>query len=161
MTNLIIPKQRPKQILSLNELNSHQRLGIDFDGTLVGHKHSQILQQYIVTNPEKEFHLITFRSHGRQWDITEDLRESVLHETHVRITGRHFVQVHNMSDEDFTAYNGAIRQPEFYLWKATKCKEIGCTILIDDMADFLHEYCVAHGVACFHPDDFMFLAEED
>ncbi len=155
MPNLVIPPARPKRILSPNEMNSHQRFGIDFDGTLVGHNASWFLQQYIVTHPEKEFHLVTFRSHGRQWDIKEDLQESALNETHVRIFSHHFTEIHNMSDEDFTKYNGAVRQPEFYIWKAIKCKEIGCTILIDDMADFLYEHCEAHGVACFHPDDFM------
>jgi hypothetical protein len=154
--SLILPTPRPERILTQDDLRSHQRFGIDFDGTLVGHEKSKHLQEFIVTHSlEKEFFIVTFRSHGRELEIAEDLRESIEKDTGTRIRLFHFRDIHNMPDDDYARTNGSMRIPEFYQWKPAKCRQLGCSILIDDMADYIHPHC-ENGLICVHPDDLLF-----
>lgn len=150
---IILPPSRPNRVFRLEEFNTHSKIGIDFDGTLVQHQYSEHLQRYILKNHQfKHFHIITFRSHGMQDQIRQDLMESI-DTTGVRLSLNHFVSVHNIPDETYRDHLERLTANDYYAWKAVKCAELGITILIDDLADWLHEHCVKHGVDLVSPDD--------
>lgn len=150
---LILPEPRRKTRLMLAEFDRHQKIGIDFDGTLVGHRHSALIQRYILDHPEKEFHIVTFRSHGWQNRIEFDLAKSTA-ETGVPLTIGAFTAIHNMTDEGYATHIEMKGDPKYYAWKGVTCAQVGCTILLDDMADGIHIECVSQGVTLFSPDDF-------
>lgn len=150
---LIIPQTRPKKQFRLNQFDSHERIGIDFDGTLVGHKHSWLIQRYIAENQHKQFYIITFRSHGMQDRIERDLRDSVK-KTGIDLNIKHFTGIHNIADGLYENHLALKGDPDYISWKAVKCAEIGCTILIDDMAELIHEHFPERGIIIVSPDDF-------
>lgn len=150
---LILPEPRCKTRFGLEEFDQHQTIGIDFDGTLVGHRHSTLIQRYILDHPKKAFHIVTFRSHGWQNRIESDLAKSTA-ETGVPLTIGAFTAIHNMTDEGYATHLEMKGDPKYYGWKGVTCARVGCTILLDDMADALHIECVSQGVVLFSPDDF-------
>lgn len=133
----------------------HQKIGIDFDGTLVEHRKSRLLQRFILANHDKtEFHIVSFRSHGMERNIERDLLISTLM-TQVPLTLRHFAGVHNIPDalyEGWAMFGDKDKARDYFCWKASKCQEIGCTIIVDDMND-VGPHCEEIGITYLHPDD--------
>jgi hypothetical protein len=152
---LILPGNRPRSRFVLEHFDPHKKIGIDFDGTLVGHEHSAQLQQYICDHPEIEFHIVTFRSHGMQDKIDRDLWSSSK-DTGIEITLKEFTGIHNISDGLYESHVALKGDPNYWSWKARKCAEIGCTIMIDDMAEQLYEDFDRLGVLLVSPDDFNY-----
>jgi|ERR1051326_232568 hypothetical protein len=137
-------------------LISHQKVGIDFDGTLIEHPRSRLLQRFILANRDKEFHIVSFRSHGMEKNIERDLRISTLM-TQVPLGLQHFTGVHNVPDalyEGWAMFGDADQQKvkDYLCWKATKCRELGCTIIVDDMSD-VGPHCEEIGIRYLHPDN--------
>lgn len=139
--------------MHLEILDQYQKLGIDFDGTLVGHPRSHILQQYIVDHPEKEFHIVTFRCGQMEQNLRWDLQDSV------ELTGSglrldHFKSIECCPKLIFERRETLDDGREFYGWKGRRCAEIGCTILVDDMHAHVGPYCHELGIPCLNPDLF-------
>lgn len=149
---ITIPKPRLKFPFRLEEFDSHQKIGIDFDNTLVGHKNSDKIQKYILENRDREFYIITYRSHGWQHRIVSDLSESTTI-TGVPLETSHFAEIHNIEDEIYEKHLAMKGDASYLSWKARRCVELGCTILIDDFADAFHEYFTELGVVLVSPDD--------
>lgn len=160
--SLIFPGNRPRVQFLLEHFDPHVRIGIDFDGTLVGHERSVLIQQYIVDHPEKEFHIVTFRTHGMQdkIKIDHDLWSSSK-DTGVHIDLANFIAVHNISDHMYENHVIVGGDPAYWAWKARKCAEIGCTIMIDDMAEWIYEEFSRQGILLVSPDDFDFRETDD
>lgn len=151
---IFIPKPRPKKTYRQIEecFDGHSVIGCDFDDTLVGHKNSSKIQKYILENRDKEFYIITFRSHGWQHRIDSDLSKST-EETGVPLRTDHFVEIHNIDDGSYESHVAMNGDPSYLSWKARRCVELGCTILIDDFADSFHEHFTERGVMIVSPDD--------
>lgn len=140
-------------IMHIEILDQHQKLGIDFDGTLVGHPRSHILQKYIVDHPEKDFHIITFRCGQMERNLRWDLQDSV------ELTGSglrldHFKTIECCPKLIFERREVFDDGREFYGWKAKRCAELGLTILVDDMHGHISPYCHELGIPCLNPDLF-------
>lgn len=140
--------------MNIDELLKHQHIGIDLDGTLIEHPRSAVLQQFILDHQgSKKFHIVTFRSHGLEDRIDADLYASTML-TGVPLRLEHFTGIHAVP---YRLYEGwALRSDNaaYFGWKAQKCKELGCTVLIDDMIDSIHEHCTVHGIVGLNPDHF-------
>lgn len=131
---------------------NYKRIGIDFDETLIDHRNSALLWDYIQENPYgQEFHIITFRSGGMEKRVWGDLTKNGS-----RLTETHFTKLHACPHElwlDFHYGNGLILPPHPYLdWKATVCADHGIEVLIDDMACMVEEGCKKFGIRYIHPD---------
>ncbi len=149
---LLLATQSGRIAHMIDKLLDHQKIGIDLDGTLIEHPHSRRLQKFIIDHPDKEFHIVTFRSHGMQHNIARDLRISTTL-TQVPLGLNHFAGVHNIPD---TLYENMVRfdrHDPYYCWKADKCKELGCTVIVDDVAA-IGPYCEAIDILYIHPDSF-------
>lgn len=140
----------------MDALKDHKIIAFDFDDTLIGHPHSRRFQEYIKTNPHgQEFHIVSFRSHGMEENFARDLAL----DCGDFINLSHFAQVHHMTDQMFEDFHNSgaskliVVNHEYLEWKAVKCKEIGATVLIDDMAHWVKKGCDKHGILHIHPDD--------
>ena len=142
-------------------LTAHTKIGIDFDKTLVFHKNSHILQKYILENfKNKSFYIITFRSHGLEDQIKYDLLGNS------NLTLEMFKGVHCIP---YNIYEGAIRSDAYiyeepfkywdepytkYMeWKGKICKELNCTILVDDNKTDVIYGCRKHGIKFLNIDE--------
>lgn len=143
--------------MSFQELDKHHNLGWDFDGTLVEHPKSELMHAYIRAHPEKRHVIVTFRSHGWQHNIWDELAS---YEGAPRPEA--FEGIINMDDETYAKFHDASRGPVFLMgddirsyieWKGKKCAELGLTVLIDDMAEMVEEGCKKHSIIYLHPDE--------
>ncbi len=146
-------------MLKRHLLEKYEKIGIDFDDTLIDHPKSRFLWDYIEENPfNQSFHIVTFRSGGMETRIFEDLkvRGSRLEEIH-------FTAMHSVPHEMWESYHQRpmklvaslteIADDPYVLWKATTCMEQGIGVLIDDATHHVMPGCTKHGIAYFHPDD--------
>lgn len=142
-------------------LDQHKIIGIDFDGTLIEHPRSKVLQQYIIDHQgDKEFHLITFRTHGMRERISLDLQIST-EGTKVPLTLAHFTTINAIADAAWEKRILLERQGlmdyetgrEYFGWKAMTCEKLGCTLMVDDMIDMIGNYCTEKKILCLNPDD--------
>lgn len=128
-------------------LDIHEKIAWDVDGTLVGGHNSDYFCRYIIANPHKEHHLVTFRT-PRNW------AELALEELEEQGVPRSLIAgVHSVPDELYHAYAmRAIIETEqsdidlYREWKAMTAKSIGCTVLVDDMGDIVADGCIKHGI---------------
>lgn len=140
--------------MNIAELSKHHSIGIDFDGTLVEHPRSHILQQFILDHHLiKSFHIITFRSHGMEDRIAKDLAASTF-KTMVPLALDHFAGIHSIPYHLHENHAELKQNDGYYGWKAEKCREIGCTVLIDDMEPTIGEYCRLIEIMCLNPDHY-------
>ena len=149
-------------------LDRHQKIAWDMDGTLVDGPNARFFRDYIAAHPEKDHHVVTFRNRSWANDIWEEL-ESWGFDAHA-----HIKSIENCPEEIHDCYminwrmDGAenrrrhregphftraefddlVRQ--FPLWKGLRAKEIGCTLLVDDMPSWVVAGCEEHGVEFFH-----------
>ncbi len=156
----------------MQELDSHQKIGVDIDGTLINGFMSRLLQQYIKENHStKEFHLITFRDNEQiktlwmefykvgiemHWfksfhNLEEDLNKQWLKNcdkvAHIKSNQKKLDRAlnhHKISKEDYIKTFDDINH-----FKAKICLKLGCTILIDDMEELVIGGCE------FHKIDFL------
>ncbi len=158
--------------MNIEELFKHDTLGIDVDDTLIGHPRSHVLQRFILEHHKiKNFHIVTFRTHGMEDMIDQDILTSTV-DTQVPLRLHHFAGVHsipyglyeNHKKQQWSASREVKRSPGgiilpndsdiYYTWKAEKCREIGCTVLIDDMEPAIGRHCERIGILCLNPDHY-------
>jgi hypothetical protein len=139
--------------MKLELLDTHQVIGIDFDGTLVNNPRSHILQQYILDNHQiKDFHIVTFRTHNLRIELPENFEKSV-RQTGIALKLEHFKGVHCIPDVLFERKYMFDDGTEYYSWKAKQCQKIGATVLLDDMIADVGSHCNALGVVCLDPNE--------
>ena len=142
--------------ICMKTLSNHKILGIDLDGTLFQHQNTPILAEYIRINPyDQEFHIVTFRSHGMEDTIDDELSA-------IGLNRNHFSSVNNVDDKTYEEYEIARHighNPEaierYLTWKGRICHEVGATALLDDMADLVTDGCKKYGIEHYHPDDLQ------
>lgn len=134
-------------------LEPHQNLAWDFDGTLVQGPNSDLFRTYIAAHPEKRHHVITFRD--REW-------ASVIHHElgALGLDPKLIVSVENCPEPLHDTFQlsrvagsciskavAARAEHGFLRWKGHRARELGCTILVDDMAEWVVTGCQENGVA--------------
>jgi len=154
----------------INELHNHEKIAIDFDDTLVGHRNSPLLWKFIRDNHlVKEFHIITFRSGN--WADEGVLIEEMIHESNQTVLPYMINSISFCNDglyENFSLIQTSRKQtdtmvptiilPEetnFYDWKAIRSKELGCTIIVDDRPNWVENGCKKHGVMFVDTADLL------
>jgi hypothetical protein len=127
------------------------RIGVDFDGTLVGGRRSAALRRFIDRHAGRgvEFVIVTHRSHGLEHDIFPMLSMP----PGPPLNKSHFKEVINVPDDLFEGSEGA-RMAEFYMWKGKVCQEVDAILLIDDKPEVCLAGCEANGISFLHIDDF-------
>lgn len=133
-------------------LDAHQNLAWDMDGTLNHGPNAERFRAYIAAHPEKRHHVITFRN--REWaDLIElELRTLGLDPVLIASVENCPEPLHDM----FMLHrSGELEMPKhvaekaisaFLRWKGRRASELGCTVLVDDLADWVVQGCQAHGV---------------
>lgn len=147
----------------MHQLERYKAIAWDFDGTLIEHPKSPLMHEYIIAHPEKTHAIITFRSHGwqrRVWDEMYDLYPDAPERDC-------FAGVYNVSDRAFERYDetkrlralGRYRGPmtpweRYYIqWKGLVCKLRDLPVLVDDREDEVLPGCEKYGIHYVHPDD--------
>ena len=143
--------------MSISRLDEFESIGWDFDGTIHDHPKSQLMHAYIRDNPEKSHYIVTFRSHGMEKRVWDELAQ------YPDAPGADaFVEIINMSNDMFvegymsqssSGQSIVIPTLAYKEWKGKVCSENGIGILIDDMTHDVFPGCNRYGVVHIHPDD--------
>lgn len=134
-------------------LEAHQNLAWDFDGTLIQGPNSERFRAYIAAHPQKRHHVITFRD--REWAdlIPMELGTLGLDPALIASVENCPEPLHDMFMLGREPGSGVPRRiadmavHHFLRWKGRRARELGCTILVDDIADWVVRGCEEHGVA--------------
>lgn len=147
----------------IDQLLRYDAIGWDFDGTLIEHPYSELLQDFIIAHPEKRHIIVTFRTHGYQRVMFRDMTR--LYRDSPRPAA--FTDILNISDkawEQFTMYqqkrvldqlDGPLNPwEEYYVeWKGMACHKAHVPVLVDDMTDLVMPGCIKYGIDYLHPDE--------
>lgn len=148
-------------------LDQHDSIAWDMDKTLVNGPNSHLFRLYIALTPHKKHYVVTFRN--KLWAATileelethgmknvrdrivsvEDCPELVhycymVRDGVTRFTAESFCKLNSLTPNEFN-----VHADRFPMWKAERAKELGCTILVDDMPEWVLAGCEHHGIA-FH-----------
>ena len=152
-----------KRILSqIDQLDRYEKIGCDFDGTLIDHPNSSLMHRYILDHPEKVHFIVTFRTHGMQRTVFPEM--SMMYPD--APTKNHFADLFNIEDKAWERFmvldrerlaglrHGELLPWELYYitWKGSICKQNGIGVLIDDRPELVVPGCEKHGIAFVHPD---------
>lgn len=140
----------------------------DLDGTLVGHPASPLLHRFIRATPRIRHVIVTFRTGAGCGDPWAELA------AYTGAPGRtHFERVITSRDDGWAELAAACRgasarrglgrwfrpvpdaERAYRHWKGLVCHRHGLTALVDDFTPMVAEGCRRHGVALFHPGDFL------
>ena len=150
-------------------LDKHGIIFWDQDKTLIDGPHSDFFRDYIAHHTEKKHFIITFRDKDWANDIWEELQEAGLD------ARRHIQSVENCPEDIYKSFAVEIcgkfdhlteeekawvakvdvatyrrHLSEFLCWKAMRAKELGGTLLVDDLEDWVIHGCKLHGVEFYH-----------
>lgn len=149
-------------------LDDHEAIAWDMDGTLVEGPNAEMFRDYIRANPHKRHHVITFRNKNWAMDVWGELTGHGLDAANlIRSVESCPQMVHDCymlekrfggADERRRYYNGPeITRAEWYehverfpKWKAERAQQIGCTILVDDMPQWVVAGCKEYAVTFLH-----------
>lgn len=133
----------------------------DFDGTLIDHPASLRMHQFILDHPEKRHVIVTFRTHGWQNTIFEEL-----HRKYPDAPGRDsFDGVHNISDRAWEKFSVAderrthgfldgpltLWEAYYVQWKGRTCHRLGLPVLVDDDTKNVVPGCDKFGIIYVNP----------
>jgi hypothetical protein len=149
---------------TIARLGTHCDIGWDFDGTLVGHRASPILHEFIRTRRAIRHVIVTFRAGSAAERVWDDLAR---YETAPDRSC--FAQVLSIPNESISEYVGnrerlglmrhvlssSDAEQQCRNWKGQVCFEHDLTALVDDMTGFVAAGCHRHNVTLFHPDEFV------
>jgi hypothetical protein len=154
--------------MSFQDLENHDAIAWDFDGTLYRHPKSPAMHRFILDHPSTRHVIVTFRSHGMQHDIWDLLDAAYGAASPTR---DHFESVLNIADEIYERFaeqdrirrmrklagqSDAPPHPDetaYTEWKGRICREHGLTVLVDDKIEHTLEGCEKAGVCFINPDD--------
>jgi hypothetical protein len=133
-------------------LDLHQKIGWDMDGTLIQGPNADLFRAYIVAHPEKRHHVITFRD--REWAkvIHHELALVGLDPALIASVENCPEPLHDMfmlSREPGNVVPKVVADRAvhgFLRWKGRRAGELGCTILVDDMTEWVVLGCQENGV---------------
>lgn len=150
----------------LNLLDKHDVIAWDFDGTLVDGPLSHLWRAYLRENPQKEHHIITFRTGPSRAGLDGTWAEDCYWElASFGIRNTRIKAVHSIPQEIFQYYGVARlycdvsqslvpevqRNAEKIMeWKGKCASENGATVLIDDMEEMVRLGCDRYKVQFIH-----------
>jgi hypothetical protein len=147
-----------------NILSSYEQIGWDFDGTLVEHPASEIMQSYIRAAPQKRHYIVTFRTHGLLTDLPHDLaayRDAPPLNVFVKILSVDPDVWYAHATAEMQRRSGILKGPLtdaellYREWKGLVCRQHGIPVMIDDNAEHVVPGCERYAVKYVHPDEFM------
>lgn len=153
-----------KELISI--LNQHDIIAWDLDETLINGKNSSFFQKYVLSHPEKDHNIITYRTGENLETIFEDL-ENHFKGYHMKIFSNIFsipeqidkdyanlpMKARQLYDKEFISDHTFNRKfkidrekvkeicKNYIEWKPKVCSEIGANILIDDLYKNLKNVC--------------------
>lgn len=142
-----------------NLLNQHHIICWDVDSTLINGRNSDFFQEYVVNNPKKEHHIVTFRSdpvdiynlsselHIPHKNFSSDLFKSIqtmpqdmcIENIDSKIMQNIILNINDHHEDDVFKYTGITKQQllnkikKCHYFKADACIKVGSKILIDDL----------------------------
>lgn len=138
------------------------------DGTLIEGPNARFFRRYIVQNPHKQHHIVTFRDQDWADEIGVELRKAGMPAfdfVSVNACPQHLWEAYTMARFDPDEWLAANPQSaeealplcygyltnfdhvvEYLNWKGHKAAELGCTVLVDDLMSCVISGCNAHGV---------------
>ena len=133
----------------------------DFDGTLVDHANSVRMHQFILAHPEKRHVIVTFRTHGWEKAVFEEMQQKYPDAPGAAC----FDSVHNIADAvwmRFAAFqqlrlSGSLTGPltpweKYYVeWKGLTCHRLGVPVLIDDDSANVVPGCEKYSIVYVNP----------
>lgn len=145
-------------------LDPHQIIAWDMDQTLVNGPYSEFFRAYIQAHPEKEHHIVTFRTGAAQRFAGVDYWHDECHHELDELGIPHGTirAVHGIPDRLYHSYaqQRSFYRPDevkdFLMWKGKKAHEIGATVLVDDMGAMVIQGCEHYGVAFVDSHDERF-----
>jgi hypothetical protein len=143
-------------------LRQHRCIGWDLDNTLLGHRASDKLHDFIRASPDIRHLLITFRTaQGTIWtDLASQQRAvsadsfSVV-ETMDPVLATNFMRLQRQRAQGLYAGPMAFCELEYRSWKGRVCARHGASLLIDDMTDYVSLGCERHAISLLHPDQLV------
>lgn len=151
----------------MDKLSGHQRIALDFDGTLVDGVASATLAAYVKQHSQKSFSIVTFRTPTQIDTIPTEL-------TQVGLSIDMFLKVVPMPkrlafdfDED-QKFRRHARLPnmdqvsedallpgeyKFVHWKGFIARKLGATVLVDDFPELVTPGCKQFGIAFIDAKD--------
>lgn len=155
-----------------NELDSHDKIAWDMDGTLIDGRNSDAFRQYIVSNPHKTHYIITFRDANWATKIYSELEACGMIDPETYIDGiftcpvdwhyyhnvnqnprmakvkQQYLETNRVTQEQLDMYSA-----QFCQYKGAMAAELGCTVMIDDIEDWVEQGCIDNGVTFLHALD--------
>jgi hypothetical protein len=145
----------------IDQLKQFDAIAWDFDGTLIDHPKAPLMHRFINDHPEKTHVIVTFRTHGLQHRIFEELSR------YRSAPGKdQFSGVYNVSDRAWQRFtntqyerkaglrDGPPTPWELYYvnWKGLVCKLRNLPVIIDDKPSDVVPGCERYGIVFVHPD---------
>lgn len=156
-------------------LDLHDNIGWDVDETLINGKYSVFWRAYVRSNPEKNHHIITFRGKKDAEEVYKELEKEFLYPLNESdFVDLHYIpqdictafdklhphliefnhrklyptkKVERILKRDGLTLEDVIDIKEsLYNWKANKCKELGLTVLIDDLEKIVKQGCEINNI---------------
>ena len=134
-------------------LDAHRHVAWDMDGTLNSGRNAERFRAYIAAHREKRHHVITFRD--REWagQVRIELHRLGLDPSLIASVENCPEPLHDMfmlgsePDSNVPRRVAAKAAHHFLRWKGRRARELGCTILVDDKAEWVVQGCEEHDVA--------------
>ncbi len=150
-------------------LDMHDTIGWDMDMTLIKGPNSKFFRDYIIAHPEKTHRIITFRDKSWASRAYDEL------EGYGLVGARTLISSIENCPENWHDYYMIATQPR-YAWerkqmlaqgevtqeyldecvhnflrfKGSRCKEVGCTVLVDDLPQWVMPGVNENGIAFVH-----------
>jgi len=154
---------------SIEVLNNHDVIGLDMDDTLMYGYRSHILQDWILKNyPLKELWVVTFRTGVYVNTVFDELKgvglkshmfkgiksvPSQLYFKHKEAANAYIIKNQNLKKyyrfleyKNYTEKDLEKNYNDYLEWKGLACKEIGATILLDDLPDKVLPGCDKYNI---------------
>jgi hypothetical protein len=144
--------------LLLARMRNYRSIAWDLDSTLIHHRNSLILCDFIRKNPYGQKHyILTFRCFGLEHSIIDELQRKAA------LSAHNFSGIYNIDNHLFESFLsgfsgesiGSLREAEWAReWKARVCHELGIDALVDDARDVILPSCQKYSINYWHPDSF-------
>ncbi len=147
----------------IERLLPYDAIAWDFDGTLIEHPKSALMQAFIISQPQKQHFIVTFRTHGYQKQMFREMRD-----LYPDAPGPEcFADVLNISDKAWEQFTKIETQrlmhkfagpptpwEEYYVeWKGLICERLKIPVLVDDRRAQVLPGCEKYAIAYLHPDE--------
>lgn len=145
----------------MSALDPFSIIGLDMDGTLIGHRRSHLLRQYVREHCRKKtFYVITFRTGIYAAEVLPELAEHYLPAecwSGILSIPEELGSVY-IADET-KRHRGLLTGPptqaeiNYTLWKGYACHQVGAQVLVDDKAKYVIPGCEKYGIKFIDIDD--------